>query len=100
MAPAGVPNDPLFTVFGETVTRFPQDGSDSEELTGIILREVLLMEGDLQYYATVLDIKRTTVVEVGDHILEGSNYWEVSRIFVGNDPNWHRAVLAARRTGA
>ena len=95
--PLGIPVDPMMDAFGEDITIF-SEGS-SRETQGILLRNVLLLDGDLQYYGTALDLPADDPISPGDYVTAGSDRYEVTRTYRGDDPNWKRFILAARRGG-
>ena len=92
-----VPVAPMLNALGEDVSWTPAQGV-ATSLRAIVLRDVLLQDGDTQYYATVIDVDATNAVAIGDRVTLGTDIFEVTRSFSETDEGWRRAVLAPRRT--
>ena len=96
--PGFIDPGPLIDAFGEDILWSPQGGPAST-IQGVVTLGVELVEGDTQYYGTVLDLPRTVGIKQGDFVEARGQAYEVTRAFLDNDENWIRAVIAARRSG-
>ena len=97
MTQFSIPPEPFLTAFGEPVVYQRVGETQGTTLEGVVSREVLLEDGNLQHYGTVVDFPVSVNPARHDLLVIDSDHYEVTRVFQRNDPAWVRCVVAARR---
>ena len=91
-----IPTKEMLTAFGEPLSIITEGGR-AEQYLGIVYRSVLVTEGNLQYYGTLLDVASDVDIAPKYTVIAGGAYYEVTQVYEANDPNWIRSVIVARR---